>query len=74
MKYIIKDWAGNTMKWEGNEFESFEDAFDYLCPVIDELTAEELQAGDTEYAGYDHDELFDINLGEFQIIEIDDEE
>lgn len=34
MKYIIQDWAGNTMSW--GKFKSFEDAEDFLCEKLDD--------------------------------------
>jgi hypothetical protein len=69
MKYIIKDWAGITMNWEGNPFEDLDQACDTLYSMVTELTSDELARGDTEYKDYDFDDLWEINLGEFQIIE-----
>ena len=33
MKYIIKDWAGNVCFFE-QEFESWDDAEDFLCEMF----------------------------------------
>ena len=35
MKYIIKDWHGNTC-FDGIEFDSFDDAESWLCEKLDE--------------------------------------
>lgn len=71
MRYIIKDWAGNTMHWDNNPYDSFDDACDALCSEVSDITIQELADGDTEYRDYDFDELWEINLDEFQIIEIE---
>ncbi len=68
-KYIIKDWAGNTMNWEGNSFEDFDTACDCLYEHVTEFTTKELANGDTEYKDYDFDDLWQINLDEYQIVE-----
>lgn len=73
MKYIIKDWAGITMNWEGNPFNSWDEACDALYSSVTELTTKELADGDTEYKDYDFDELWEINLDEYQIVELEDE-
>jgi len=55
MLYIIKDWAGNVM-FNGELFESFEDADCFLGNFLDRLC---------ETQGYD----FDVERGEYYIME-----
>lgn len=74
MKYIIIDWAGNKMNWLNNEYATYDDAFEALQIKVHELTEQEyINDYLIDIAKYDDDEfndLLDINIGEYQIIEV----
>lgn len=65
--YIIKDWAGNTMNWEGNPFDSWEEADDALFEHVTRLSEEEMKESGNEECILDN--LIEINMDEYQIIE-----
>lgn len=48
MKYIIKDWAGNTC-FQGREFDTFEDAWGFLYGAYDHLQESEFDEQMSEY-------------------------
>lgn len=77
MKYIIKDWAGITMDWEGNPYSSHEKAWNVIDKHvrlelkqqgIDLAVANEIQ---DEYPELETvlDKIYTEYVGEYQILE-----
>lgn len=66
--YKIYDWAGNKMEWVGNEYYSFQSAYDDIIGFCNEFVLNNYNF--KEYSKK-FDKQVEIEIGEYQVLEVE---